>query len=76
MALVGFDCPMTGEKKLLLEKENLDSVLKYLKSCICLKSENVDIENEGVADNFFVNFWNLAFQNKKMDRKLTSPYEI
>ena len=65
MALVGFDCPMTGEKKLLLEKENLDSLLKYLKSCICLKSENVDIENEGVADNFFWTFGILHFKMRK-----------
>ena len=28
MGLVGFECPLRSEKKLLLEKENLDSVLK------------------------------------------------
>ena len=28
--LVRFECPLRGEKKLLLEKENLDSVLKSI----------------------------------------------
>ena len=30
MGLVGFECPLRGEKKLLLEQENLDSVLKSI----------------------------------------------
>ena len=41
----------------------------YLKPCICLKSENVNIENEGAAGNFFFNFWNFTFQNEKVDRE-------
>ena len=28
MGLVGFECPLRGKKKLLLERKNLDSVLK------------------------------------------------
>ena len=38
----------------------------YLKPCICLKSDN-----EGAADKNFLNFWNLAFQNEKIDGKWT-----
>ena len=30
IGLVGFECPQRCEKKLLLEKENLDSVLKSI----------------------------------------------
>ena len=30
MGLVGFEFPLRGEKKLLLKKENLDSVLKSI----------------------------------------------
>ena len=30
MGLAGFECPLWGEKKLLLKKENLDSVLKSI----------------------------------------------
>ena len=30
MGLVGFECPLSGEKNLLLEKENLDSMLKSI----------------------------------------------
>ena len=30
MGLVGFECPLRGEKKLLLENENLDSVLRSI----------------------------------------------
>ena len=30
MGLVGFEFPLRGEKKLLLEQENLDSVLKSI----------------------------------------------
>ena len=43
----------------------------YLKPCICLISENVNIENEGAAGKIFLNFWNLALQNEKMDREWT-----
>ena len=39
----------------------------YLKPCICLKSENMNIENEGAIWNF----WNLAFQNEKIDGEWT-----
>ena len=51
MGLVGFECSVRGKKKLLLEQENLDNVKVniYLKPYICLKSENVNIENEGAA---------------------------
>ena len=56
MGLVGFECPLRGEMKLLREQENLDSVLKvnfYLKPCIYLKSEHVNVENEGAAGKIF-----------------------
>ena len=48
MCLAGFECSLKDEKKQLHEHKILDSVLKsiYLKPCICLKSENVNIENE------------------------------
>ena len=54
----------------------------YLKPCICLKSENMNTENEGTTSEYFWNFWNLAFQNEKMDgewtdlniRNITSPH--
>ena len=55
MGLVGFECPLRCQKKLLLQQEILDLVLKvniYLKSYMYLKSEywNVNIENKGAAD--------------------------
>ena len=43
----------------------------YLKSCICLKSENVNIENEGAVGKNVLPFWNLSFQNEKMDGEWT-----
>ena len=39
--------------------------------CICLKSENINIENEGATSKNFWNFWNLAFQNEKIDGEWT-----
>ena len=30
IGLVGFECPLKGEKKLLVEKENLESVLNSM----------------------------------------------
>ena len=57
MGLDSFECPLRGEKKLLLEKENLDLVLKpILKPCICSKSENMNIENKDVTCHKFLNF--------------------
>ena len=57
MGLVGFECPLRDEKKLLLEQENLFRFSVkfniYLKSCIHLKSENVNIENEGASGKNF-----------------------
>ena len=55
MGLVGFECPLRGEKKLLLENENLDSVLRSIPTwnTACLNSENVDIENEGAVGKIF-----------------------
>ena len=50
--LVGSECPLRHERKLLLQQENLDSVLKSissLKPCMYLKSDNVNIENEGAT---------------------------
>ena len=71
MCLVGFECSLKDEKKQLHEYKILDSVLRsiYLKPCICLKSENVNIENEGVLGRNFLNLGNLAFQNDRMDRE-------
>ena len=47
MGSVGLEGPLRGEKKLLLETENLNSVFIqvniYLKPCIHFKSENVNI---------------------------------
>ena len=62
MGLVGFERPLRGEKKLIYEKENLDSVLKSISTWkpACLKSQNVNIESEGVADKSFLNFLNLT----------------
>ena len=43
MDLVGFECPLRGEKKLLLEKNIFTISVKvniYLKPCISHKSEN------------------------------------
>ena len=45
----------------------------YWKPCICLKFENADIEKEGVADKTFLSFWNLSFQNVKMEVDWTYP---
>ena len=55
MGLVGFECPLRGEKKLLLENENLDSVLRSIPTwnTARLNSENVDIENEGAVGKIF-----------------------
>ena len=55
MGLVGFECPLRGEKKLLLENENLDSVLRSIPTwnTARLNSENVDIENEGTVGKIF-----------------------
>ena len=55
-----------GKKILIHCKVNI-----FLKSYIYLKSENVNIENEGAAGRKFLNFWNLAFQNEKMNREWT-----
>ena len=76
MDLVGFECPLRGEKKLLLEKWKLYSVSKSIStwvpaSVLDLKSENVNIINEGDAGKIFLNFLNLASQNEKMDGKST-----
>ena len=67
MSLVRFECPLKGEKELLLERENLDSMLKSISTWS--PAENVNIENEGAAGKNFWNFWNLAFQNGKKDRE-------
>ena len=49
----------------------------YLKPFICLKYENVNIENKATTGKTFLNFWNLAFQNEKMDREWTDlPFEF
>ena len=55
MGLVGFECPLRGEKKLLLENENLDSVLRSIPTWNTARfnSENVDIENEGAVGKIF-----------------------
>ena len=52
MGLVGFECPLRGEKKLFFKLENFDSGVRVninLKPCICLKSENANIENESTT---------------------------
>ena len=53
MGLVDFQRPLRREKKLLLENKIRFSfkVNIYLKTC--LKSENVNIENEGAAAKNF-----------------------
>ena len=48
----------------------------YLKPCICLKYENVNIENDSATGKTFLNFWNLAFRNEKLTEiELTSPLQ-
>ena len=48
----------------------------YLKPCICLKYENVNIENDSATGKTFLKFWNLAFQNEKLTEiELTSPLQ-
>ena len=72
MGLVGFECPLSIENKLLLEKENF-----YLKPCICLKSKNVNIQSEDAAGKNFLNLSILHFQMRKWtENELTSPYKI
>ena len=39
--------------------------------CICLKSENVNIDNEGTASKKDLNFWNLSFQIEKTNGEWT-----
>ena len=49
----------------------------YLRPCICLKSENKNIENEGAANKIFWIFEILHFKMRKwMQNELTSPDEI
>ena len=43
----------------------------YLKPCMYLKSENVNTENEGAVGKNVLHFWNLSFQNEKMDGEWT-----
>ena len=48
MGLVVFECPLRGEKKLLLGKANI-----YLKPCIHLKSKKVNIEKRALQTKSF-----------------------
>ena len=49
----------------------------YLKPCICLKSENVNIENDSATSKIFLDFWNLNFKMWKWtENELTSPSKI
>ena len=59
MGLVGFEDPLRGEKKLLLEQENLDSMLSYIWKCEYWKWRR--------NSRKILHFWNLAIQNGKMD---------
>ena len=63
MGFIGIECPLRGEKKLAFWKKKIRFSVKVKicwKSCICLKSENVNIENEGAAGK---KFW--IFENPK-----------
>ena len=65
MGLVGSLCLLRGEKKLLLEKENLGSLLKSKSTWSPASVLNLKMWIR------FLNFWNLTFQNEKMDGKWT-----
>ena len=56
MGLVGFECPLRGEKKIATWAGKFRFSVKvsiYSKPCVHLKSENVNIENEGAAGKKF-----------------------
>ena len=54
MGLFVLEVPLRKEKKLLLEFRFRIKVKIYLKTCIHLKSEIVNIENEGAACEKFL----------------------
>ena len=74
-----WECPLRGEKKLPLEKENLDLVLKSMLTWspgICLKSENVNIESEAATGKKKWIFEILHLKIRKwIENELTTPYK-
>ena len=81
MGLFGFECPLTQgwkETAPLTRKFWFKVKLSiYLKPCMYLKSENVNIENVGTTGE---NFWYFQILHSKMGKwtynELTSPKEI
>ena len=74
IGLVGFECPLRGEKKLLLEKENLYSVLKSISTWSPASVLNLKmwiLKMRGATGKTFLNFCNPVFQNEKMERQWT-----
>ena len=73
MGLVGFECPLRGEKKLLLEQENLDwLLLKSIYTWSPASALNLKmwiLKMRVLQAIFFFNFWNFTFQNEKVDRE-------
>ena len=67
MDLVGLECPLGGEKKVVLEQEYLDSLLKSVPTWnpACILNLKMWILKMRAAN--FLKFWNLAFQNGKKD---------
>ena len=75
MDLVGFECPLMGEKKLLYEKENLDSVLESISAWSSAPVLNLKLwilKMRAPRQNIF-EIWNLAFQNEKIVGENMSP---
>ena len=80
MGLVGFECQVRSEKKLFLEKDNLDSVLKSISTWAPVSVLNLKMWILQMRVLQTKNFWifgNLHFKMREyMKNELTSPYEI
>ena len=73
MGLIHFECPLRGEKQLLLEQEHLDSVLTSISTWSSASILNLImwiLKMNVPKTKTFVSLKSFSFQNGKMDRKL------
>ena len=80
MRLVGFEGPLKDEKKLLLEKENLDSVLKSVSTWSPVSALNLKMCILKMRIPQAKMFWVFEILHLKISKwtenELTYPYEI
>ena len=77
MGLVGFECPLKGEKKLLLGQENLDSVSKSIPiwcpaTVLNLKMQILTMRALQAKKIYIFEIFHLKLR-KRMENELTSP---